>query len=73
MFSASIVKKSNNFVKGYPTEFAGSTQKYNEEIFRTPNQPIKSEKINKKVCMATRPNLTRGLKNNKTQVKLKKT
>jgi hypothetical protein len=84
MFSASIVKKSNNFVRGYPTEFAGSTQKYNV-ISRTPNQSIKSKKIKKryvnfsiggkelKICMeASSPNLPRVLKNIKTQVKLKK-
>jgi hypothetical protein len=36
IFSISIVKRSHNFVWGYPTKFAG--------LHRTPNQPIKSKK-----------------------------
>jgi hypothetical protein len=49
MFITSKAKKSKNFMWGYPTEFAGSTQKHNK-IAGTPYQPIKSKKNPKKVC-----------------------
>jgi hypothetical protein len=52
MCSTSIVKKSKKFVWGYPTEFAGSTQK-NNKMARTPYHNLSNRKKSKKSMLVT--------------------
>jgi hypothetical protein len=49
MLSTSKVKRSQKFVWGYPTEFAGSAQNL-KKIIGTPNLQIKTKKFSKKLC-----------------------
>jgi hypothetical protein len=65
-----IITKYVKYLKRYyPTEFADSTQNHNKNI-RTPDQQIRTNFAQKKVCLLT--SKTIGLKLNSKNLNLKK-
>jgi hypothetical protein len=65
-------KGAKNSLEGYPTEFAGSTQNP-KKLIETPNLPIKTKIFPKKNMFSSLKLKICISKNNRTQVKFRKT